>query len=150
MGRIVQGVLNTYMTEDQRFAAMRPDVLVFKTEPLDHDMTVFGPIPVDLKVSTTGTDSDFDVKVIDVFPGDYPDYNNPTPAAGRRHGAHGRLSGVDPRRALSRQVPQELRKARSRSSQASLTASPSTCPTSPTPGGKAIASWCRCKARGSR
>ena len=80
VGRIVQGVLNTYMTEDQRFAAMRPDVLVFKTEPLDHDVSVFGPIGVDLKVSTTGTDSDFDVKVIDVFPGDYPDYNNPTPA----------------------------------------------------------------------
>ena len=108
VGRIVQGILNTYMTEDQRFAAMRPDVLVFKTEPLDHDLTVFGPIQVDLKVSTSGTDSDFDVKIIDVFPGDYPDYNNPTPAAGRRHGAHGGLSGVDPRRAVSRQVPQEL------------------------------------------
>ncbi len=79
VGRIVQGVLNTYMTEDQRFAAMRPDVLVFKTEPLDHDVSVFGPIGVNLKVSTTGTDSDFDVKVIDVFPGDYPDYNNPAP-----------------------------------------------------------------------
>jgi putative CocE/NonD family hydrolase len=79
VGRIVQGILNTYMTEDQRFAAMRPDVLVFKTEPLDHDVTVFGPIGVDLKVSTTGTDSDFDVKVIDVFPGDYPDYNAPAP-----------------------------------------------------------------------
>jgi hypothetical protein len=37
---------------------------------------------VDLKVSTSGTDSDFDVKVIDVFPGDYPDYNNPAPAVG--------------------------------------------------------------------
>ena len=81
VGRIVQGILNTYMTEDQRFAAARPDVLVFKTEPLDHDVAVFGPIGVDLKVSTTGTDSDFDVKVIDVFPGDYPDYNNPAPAA---------------------------------------------------------------------
>jgi putative CocE/NonD family hydrolase len=81
VGRIVQGILNTYMTEDQRFAAMRPDVLVFKTEPLDHDVSVFGPIGVDLKVSTTGTDSDFDVKVIDVFPGDYPDYNTTVPAA---------------------------------------------------------------------
>jgi putative CocE/NonD family hydrolase len=81
VGRIVQGILSTYMTEDQRFAAMRPDVLVFKTEPLDHDVAVFGPIGVDLKVSTTGTDSDFDVKVIDVFPGDYPDYNTPAPAA---------------------------------------------------------------------
>jgi hypothetical protein len=82
VGRVVQGILNTYMTEDQRFAAMRPDVLVFQTEPLDHDVTVFGPIWVDLKVSTTGTDSDFDVKAIDVFPGDYPDYNAPAPTAG--------------------------------------------------------------------
>jgi putative CocE/NonD family hydrolase len=78
VGRIVQGILNSYMTEDQRFAAQRPDVLVFQTEPLDHDVSVFGPIQVDLKVSTSGTDSDFDVKVIDVFPGDYPDYNNPS------------------------------------------------------------------------
>src|SRR5580693_7827868 len=75
VGRIVQGILNSYMTEDQRFAAMRPDVVVFKTEPLDHDVPVFGPIQVDLKVSTSGTDSDFDVKVIDVFPGDYPEYD---------------------------------------------------------------------------
>jgi putative CocE/NonD family hydrolase len=82
VGRIVQGILNSYMAEDQRFAAMRPDVVVFKTEPLDHDVSGFGPMQVDLKVSTTGTDSDFDVKVIDVFPGDYPDYDNPAPAAG--------------------------------------------------------------------
>jgi len=82
VGRIVQGVLNSYMTEDQRFAAQRPDVLVFQTAPLDRDVAVFGPIQVDLKVSTSGTDSDFDVKVIDVFPGDYPDYNNPAPPAG--------------------------------------------------------------------
>jgi uncharacterized protein len=69
---IPTAVLNSYMTEDQRFASMRPDVLVYKTEPLDHDTSMFGPISVDLKVSTTGTDSDFVVKVIDVYPGDYP------------------------------------------------------------------------------
>jgi putative CocE/NonD family hydrolase len=71
-----------YMTEDQRFAATRPDVLVFKTEPLDNDLTVMGPIAVDLKVSTTGTDSDFVVKLIDVYPGDYPDYNAPPAVPG--------------------------------------------------------------------
>jgi putative CocE/NonD family hydrolase len=60
---------------------MRPDVLVYKTEPLDHDVNVYGPISVDLKVSTTGTDSDFVVKVIDVYPGDYPNYDAPAPAA---------------------------------------------------------------------
>ncbi|HUA87070.1 MAG TPA: CocE/NonD family hydrolase [Bryobacteraceae bacterium] len=73
IGFLASGVLNTYMTEDQRFAATRPDVLVYKTEPLDHDFTAFGPISVDLKVSTSGTDSDFVVKVIDVFPNDYPE-----------------------------------------------------------------------------
>jgi putative CocE/NonD family hydrolase len=67
------------MTEDQRFAATRPDVLVYKSEVLDHDVTIFGPIDVDLKVSTSGTDSDFDVKVIDVYPNDAPDYNLPAP-----------------------------------------------------------------------
>jgi predicted acyl esterase len=68
------------MTEDQRFAATRPDVLLYRSGVLDRDVTVFGPIGVELKVSTTGTDSDFDVKVIDVYPGDAPDYNNPAPA----------------------------------------------------------------------
>lgn len=75
-------VLNSYMTEDQRFAAGRPDVLVYKTEPLDHDVTIFGSIAVDLKVSTSGTDSDFDVKIIDVYPGDYPNYDAPAPTPG--------------------------------------------------------------------
>jgi predicted acyl esterase len=63
------------MTEDQRFAAARPDVLVYKPEVLDHDVTFYGPVNVDLKVSTTGTDSDFDVKVVEVYPNDTPDYN---------------------------------------------------------------------------
>ena len=77
IAHIFQGVLSSYMTEDQRFASTRPDVLVYKTEPLDRDITAFGPISVDLKVSTTGTDADFVVKIIDVYPGDYPDYNSP-------------------------------------------------------------------------
>jgi uncharacterized protein len=82
IGRVIPTtVLNTYMTEDQRFASMRPDVLVYKTEPLPHDVTIFGPISVDLKVSTSGTDSDFVVKVIDVYPGDYPDYEPPAPGS---------------------------------------------------------------------
>jgi uncharacterized protein len=86
IGFIANGVLNTYMTEDQRFASERSDVLTFKTEPLDHDVTSLGPISVDLKVSTSGTDSDFVVKVIDVFPPDYPDFNAPAPV-GRGGGA---------------------------------------------------------------
>jgi len=76
VNRVTLGILNSYMTEDQRFAAARPDVLVYRSDVLDHDITVCGPISVDLKVSTTGTDSDFDVKLIDVYPSDMPDYNN--------------------------------------------------------------------------
>lgn len=57
---------NEYMIEDQRFAAARPDVLTFQTEPLTEDLTLAGPLTADLFVSTTGTDADFIVKLIDV------------------------------------------------------------------------------------
>ncbi len=57
-----------FMVEDQRFAAQRPDVLVYQTAPLERDLTVAGPVSVDFDVSTTGTDCDWIVKVIDVFP----------------------------------------------------------------------------------
>jgi uncharacterized protein len=65
-----------FMVEDQRFAASRPDVLVYETPPLDEDLTIAGSIDVTLRVATTGTDGDWVVKVIDVYPGDAPD---PTP-----------------------------------------------------------------------
>ncbi len=57
-----------YMTDDQRFAARRPDVLVFETGVLDQDMTLSGDIMAKLKVATTGTDADWIVKIIDVHP----------------------------------------------------------------------------------
>jgi putative CocE/NonD family hydrolase len=57
-----------FMVEDQRFAARRPDVLVYQTSALDHDLTIAGPIEADLSVSTSGTDADWVVKLIDVFP----------------------------------------------------------------------------------
>jgi len=57
-----------YMIADQRFAANRPDVIVFQTEPLNDDLTMAGPIIANLNVSMTGTDADFVVKVIDVYP----------------------------------------------------------------------------------
>ncbi len=57
-----------YMTADQRFAATRPDVMVYETEPLKADVTLAGPLKPELWVSTTGTDSDWVVKLIDVFP----------------------------------------------------------------------------------
>ncbi len=59
------------MTEDQRFASARPDVLVYRSEPLAEDLTVTGDIKPVLYVSTTGTDADYVVKLIDVFPNDY-------------------------------------------------------------------------------
>ncbi|MBO0798204.1 MAG: CocE/NonD family hydrolase, partial [Blastocatellia bacterium] len=65
-----------YMIEDQRFVSSRPDVLVYKTDPLSEDLTLAGPITADLFVSTSGTDSDFIVKVIDVFPENAPN-NSP-------------------------------------------------------------------------
>jgi putative CocE/NonD family hydrolase len=67
-----------YMTFDQRFASTRPDVLTYETEPLDQDVTIAGSITPVLRVSTSGTDSDFVVKLIDVYPDDYPD-PNPNP-----------------------------------------------------------------------
>ncbi len=67
------GMPKEYMVADQRFAARRPDVLVFETGPLDRDLTLAGPIQVHLVASTTGTDADFVVKVIDVYPDDVKD-----------------------------------------------------------------------------
>ena len=61
-----------YMSEDQRFAASRPDVLVFETDVLTEDITLGGELMVKLNVSTTGTDADWVVKLIDVFPGNEP------------------------------------------------------------------------------
>lgn len=60
-----------YMTDDQRFASRRPDVLTFQTPPLEEDLTLAGVVTADLKVSISGTDADFVVKVIDVFPDDF-------------------------------------------------------------------------------
>lgn len=57
-----------YMTDDQRFAERRPDVLTFETDTLQQDVTLAGPITADLKVSVSTTDADFVVKLIDVFP----------------------------------------------------------------------------------
>jgi putative CocE/NonD family hydrolase len=79
------GMSAEYMTADQRFAGRRTDVLVYQTPPLEQDTTVAGPIDVELHVSTTGTDSDWIVKLIDVYPDDYPD-PNPNPAGVRMGG----------------------------------------------------------------
>jgi putative CocE/NonD family hydrolase len=65
----------TYMVEDQRFLAKRDDVLTYQTGPLADDLTVAGPIRAELVVSTSGTDSDWVVKLIDVHPDDAEDEN---------------------------------------------------------------------------
>jgi putative CocE/NonD family hydrolase len=78
--RFTQGHL--WMVEDQRFASQRPDVLTYETEELDEDLTVSGALIAKLYASTSGTDSDFVVKLIDVYPGSAPD-NTPNPAGVR-------------------------------------------------------------------
>jgi len=61
-----------YMIQDQRFASRRPDVLTYSTGVLEEDLTLVGPIQAKLFVSTSGTDSDWIVKLVDVFPDDQP------------------------------------------------------------------------------
>jgi putative CocE/NonD family hydrolase len=65
-----------YMLDDQRFAERRPDVKVYQTDTLKEDITLTGPVVANLFSSTTGTDADYVVKLIDVFPDSYP---NPRP-----------------------------------------------------------------------
>ncbi|HEV2455318.1 MAG TPA: CocE/NonD family hydrolase [Verrucomicrobiae bacterium] len=73
---IGDGMPGDYMTRDQRFASRRPDVLAYESDPLTADVVVAGPITPILRVSTSGTDSDFIVKLIDVYPDDTPDSGN--------------------------------------------------------------------------
>jgi putative CocE/NonD family hydrolase len=70
------GMAREYMVADQRFASSRTDVLVYESDVLESDVTIAGPLRPSLFVSTTGTDSDWVVKLIDVYPGNYPD-NDP-------------------------------------------------------------------------
>lgn len=76
---VTTGYPRSYPVHDQRFAASRPDVLVYETEPLEEDLTFAGPLKATLYVSTTGTDADWVIKLIDLYAGDYPD-PKPNPA----------------------------------------------------------------------
>jgi putative CocE/NonD family hydrolase len=71
--QIATGMVREYMVEDQRFASRRTDVLTYETEQLKRDVTIAGPVIAHLNVSTSGTDSDFAVKLIDVYPDNTPD-----------------------------------------------------------------------------
>jgi predicted acyl esterase len=103
-----------YMVDDQRWAARRTDVLTYMTDPLKENITIAGPISPKLKISSSGTDSDFVVKLIDVYPEDYPD--PPETSSGNK-----RILGAPPlhldgyqqlfaRRTDARQVSAELGK----------------------------------------
>jgi putative CocE/NonD family hydrolase len=85
IGYPATGVPQEYMVSDQRFAAKRPDVLVYESDVLEEDVTIAGPVTPKLFVSTTGTDSDWVVKLIDVYPVDYPE-------AGESHSRGGDVS----------------------------------------------------------
>jgi putative CocE/NonD family hydrolase len=69
--KITRNYPRDFMTEDQRFVSGRPDVLVYQTEILTDDITIAGDINPELFIASSGTDSDFIVKLIDVFPDDY-------------------------------------------------------------------------------
>ncbi|MDQ2947697.1 MAG: CocE/NonD family hydrolase [Acidobacteriota bacterium] len=90
------GVPQEYMVSDQRFAASRTDVLVYQTALLNEDVTIAGPVSPKLHVSTSGTDSDWVVKLIDVYPSDFPD-NVPNPD-GMKMGGYQQLVRGEPMR----------------------------------------------------
>ncbi len=93
---IAIGQTREYMLDDQRFASSRPDVLSWQSDVLEEDFTIAGPIAASLRVSTSGTDSDWVVKLIDVYPGDYP---NPDPnPAGIQMGGYQQLVRGEPMR----------------------------------------------------
>jgi hypothetical protein len=77
IGYPATSVPQEYMVSDQRFAATRPDVLVYQSDVLEDDVTVAGPVTPKLFVSTTGTDADWVVKLIDVYPAEYPTGEQP-------------------------------------------------------------------------
>ena len=83
--KISRGWDRPYMVEDQRFAARRPDVLVFETDVLESDLTIAGAIDLDLWFSTNKSAADIVVKVVDVFPSIDENNNKVDMARGNRH-----------------------------------------------------------------
>ena len=91
---IEQGMVYEYMVEDQRFASRRSDVVVYQTGELNSDLTVAGPLTASLEVATTGTDSDWVVKLIDVYPDDRRDVS----PSGAKMGGYQQLVRGEPMR----------------------------------------------------
>ena len=79
VGYTALGMVQEYMVSDQRFASKRPDVLTYQTEVLEEDVTVTGPVEPRLHLQSTGTDADFVVKLIDVYPHEFPEPEGVTP-----------------------------------------------------------------------
>jgi hypothetical protein len=100
INEIATGMTREYMTGDQRFASRRGDVVAYQTAALTEDVTVAGPVTASLFVSTTGTDSDFVVKLVDVYPDNAPD-NSPD-ARAVKMGGHEMLVRGEPMRARFR------------------------------------------------
>jgi len=73
---VTSGMTKEYMTDDQRFAARRPDVLTFQAEILEDDITLVGNIVAELKVTTSGTAADWIIKLIDVYPDSASNYSH--------------------------------------------------------------------------
>ncbi len=91
---IEPGMVYEYMVEDQRFASRRSDVVVYQTGELTSDLTVAGPLTATLHVTTTGTDSDWVVKLIDVHPDDRRDVS----PSGAKMGGYQQLVRGEPMR----------------------------------------------------
>ena len=89
------GMAREYMTADQRFASRRPDVLVYRTEPLEDDLTLAGPVVASLSVSTTGSDADWIVKLVDVYPDEVPLLPEEKGQGGWDAPLHSRMGGYE-------------------------------------------------------
>jgi hypothetical protein len=89
------GMKPEYMVADQRFASRRPDVLAWETEPLEADVTVAGPVVASLHVSTSGTDSDWVVKLVDVYPDDWPLQPEEKAAGGGEPASRSKMGGYE-------------------------------------------------------
>jgi uncharacterized protein len=108
LDKIEIGMTGDYMIQDQRIASRRPDVLVYASGDLKQDLTIAGPIDVRLFVSTSGTDSDWVVKLIDVYPDDYPTPgpgNAPTKLGGYQQLVRGDVMRGKFRNSLSKPEP---------------------------------------------
>jgi putative CocE/NonD family hydrolase len=105
--QIESGMAGDYMIQDQRVASRRPDVVVYTSGELKEDLSIAGPIQARLFVSTSGTDSDWIVKLIDVYPDDYPDGESDAPVkfGGYQQLVRGDVMRGKFRKSLSRPEP---------------------------------------------